>query len=92
MSGMVNDKEKLAAAEAVIETLMGALDACMASIEHADMSDGVCCCGDSMEGHSDPMSCGHSPTDMGEYYAMRAVESARAAIATARKFMEARNG
>lgn len=28
---------------------------------------GVCCCGDEMEGHSHPMSYGHSPVDSGEY-------------------------
>lgn len=58
-----------------------ALRATTASIEHADMSDGVCCCGDNMDGHADPMSCGHSPTDMGEYYAHKAVEMARAVLA-----------
>ncbi|NLH94398.1 MAG: hypothetical protein GX466_09335 [Candidatus Cloacimonetes bacterium] len=34
-----------------------------------------------MDRHSDPMSCGHSPVDMGDYYAGQALESARAALA-----------
>lgn len=34
---------------------------------HCTVTDSVCCCGDNMEGHSDPMSCGHSPVDRGSY-------------------------
>lgn len=60
--------------------LEAALNAYMAAIEHADMSDGVCCCGDNMEGHSDPMNCGHSPVDMGEYHAHQVLSAARAAL------------
>lgn len=64
-----------------VQGLVDALQACVASIEHADMSDGVCCCGDDMETHSEPMSCGHSPVDAGEYHAYRAIQSARTALA-----------
>ena len=60
--------------------LREALEVCVASIEHADMSDGVCCCGEEIEGHSDPMHSGHTPVDMGEYHAARAIEKARAAL------------
>jgi hypothetical protein len=67
--------------DAQIAALVEALDACIANIEHADMSDGVCCCGDNMDGHSNPMSCGHAPVDMGEYYAHLAIVKARAALA-----------
>jgi len=65
-----------------VAELEGALGGCVAAIEHADMSDGVCCCGDNMEGHSDPMNCGHSPTDMGEYHASQVLSVARAALST----------
>ena len=65
-----------------VAELEGALAGCVAAIEHADMSDGVCCCGDNMEGHSDPMNCGHSPTDMGEYHAHHVLSVARAALST----------
>jgi len=65
-----------------VAELEGALAGCVAAIEHADMSDGVCCCGDNMEGHSDPMNCGHSPTDMGEYHASQVLSVARAALST----------
>lgn len=31
-------------------------------------SDDVCCCGDSMKGHPDPMNCGHMPVSALAYY------------------------
>lgn len=34
---------------------------------HCTVSDGVCCCGDNMESHPSPMSCGHTPVDHGAY-------------------------
>ncbi len=52
-------------------------------VSNVDCSSGVCCCGDSMEGHSDPMYCGHTPTDSGWYAASSLLEKARAAIAKA---------
>jgi len=36
-------------------------------IAHAQVSSGVCCCGEPMDGHSSPMSCGHSPVDMWDH-------------------------
>lgn len=36
---------------------------------HCSVTDGVCCCGDTMEGHSHPMSAGHGPVDHGSYMA-----------------------
>ena len=36
-------------------------------IARAQVSSGVCCCGEAMDGHSSPMSCGHSPVDMWDY-------------------------
>ena len=32
-------------------------------VRNAPVASGVCCCGDDMEKHADPMSCGHSPVD-----------------------------
>lgn len=72
---------ELAAAQQREAALTKALEACVASLERVDTAEGVCCCGDSMDRHSDPMSCGHSPVDMGDYYAGKALESARAALA-----------
>lgn len=36
-------------------------------VKTAPVSSGVCCCGDDMEKHTDPMSCGHSPVDQWNY-------------------------
>ena len=36
-------------------------------VKHAPVSSGTCCCGDEMDRHSDPMSCGHSPVDMWDH-------------------------
>ena len=36
-------------------------------IASAQVSSGVCCCGEAMDGHSSPMSCGHSPVDMWDH-------------------------
>ena len=73
---------QLAERDARIAALTKALEGCVAAIEHADMADGVCCCGDMMEGHSDPMSCGHSPVDQGHYHSHQVLASARAALTT----------
>lgn len=48
---------------------------------HCSIEEGVCCCGDSMQNHSNPMDCGHSPVDHGSYIAMRLEKRTRAAIA-----------
>ena len=36
-------------------------------IARVRVSSGVCCCGEPMDGHSSPMSCGHSPVDMWDH-------------------------
>ena len=36
-------------------------------IARAQVSSGVCCCGEPMDGHPSPMSCGHSPVDMWDH-------------------------
>lgn len=36
-------------------------------IARAPVSSGVCCCGETMDGHSSPMFCGHSPVDMWDH-------------------------
>lgn len=44
-------------------------------IKYAQVSSGVCCCGDSMEGHPSPMTCGHSPVDMWDYHSGKLLEA-----------------
>ena len=36
-------------------------------IETAPVSTGVCCCGESMEGHSSSMNCSHTPVDLWDH-------------------------
>lgn len=36
-------------------------------VKTAPVSSGVCCCGENMDEHADPMSCGHTPTDQWDY-------------------------
>ncbi len=74
-------RAELAAEKAKVARLGEVLKACVSLLERADTAEGVCCCGDNMESHGDPMNCGHSPVDMGDYYARKALEAARAAIA-----------
>ena len=52
-------------------------------VSNCDVSSGVCCCGDFMDNHPDPMYCGHSPVDSGVYAAKSLLKKARAAIAKA---------
>ena len=44
-------------------------------IASAQVSSGVCCCGEAMDGHSSPMSCGHSPVDMWDYHSGELLEA-----------------
>lgn len=53
---------------------MDSLEACQARekmlrdfITHAQVSSGVCCCGDDMESHASAMICGHSPVDQWDW-------------------------
>jgi hypothetical protein len=55
-----------------------ALRACVGSLERANVAEGYCCCGSPMESHD--FGSGHSAVDMGEYYADKALEAARAVL------------
>ena len=65
---------------AYVAGLEAALRGCLTAIDHADMKDGVCCCGDDMLHHESPMNCGHSPRDSGEYHATMVVAMAEKAL------------
>jgi hypothetical protein len=39
-------------------------DNLLAFMQSAPVSSGVCCCGDDMNKHGNPMDCGHNPVDM----------------------------
>ena len=36
-------------------------------VTDAPVDSGICCCGDSMEGHASPMHCGHNPVDQWDH-------------------------
>lgn len=63
-----HDEDKIIAQQARIEQLTN-------FIKYAQVSSGVCCCGDSMEGHPSPMTCGHSPVDVWDYYSGELLEA-----------------
>lgn len=66
---------------ALIDRVKACLQNLVATVEMSDTSSGCCCCGDDMERHSNPMYCGHSPVDQGDYIASKNIEEARALIA-----------
>ena len=50
---------------------------------NCSVESGVCCCGDDMRSHADPMNCGHSPVDSGAYAALSLYERAVEVLAKA---------
>lgn len=51
----------------LVQPLIELLDSVTVMDQYADVRAGHCCCGADMEHHPDPMECGHSPVDAGEY-------------------------
>jgi len=60
--------------------IRSSLEHMCAIIEHCSVTEGVCCCGDSMDNHS--MFSGHGPVDHGSYVAEQALIEARAILET----------
>lgn len=54
-------------------------------IRSAPVSTGVCCCGDDMERHAHPMSCGHSPVDEWDHQSQLILDEAPDTIALAKR-------
>ena len=73
--------DRIEALTAKLAQAVERLEAWVKLAEHCSIEDGVCCCGDDMEGHSDPMNCGHSPVDHGAYIAGQLEESTRTTLA-----------
>ena len=69
------------ALRAKLDAAVDALDAWMDLAANCNIEEGVCCCGDNMENHGDPMNCGHSPTDHGSYIARMLFQTTIATIA-----------
>lgn len=75
-------RASLADAQAEIARLRGALGRAVNFVQHAQVSSGVCCCGDSLIGHADPMDCGHSPRDTWDYASDRFINEMQALLDT----------
>ena len=67
--------------EAKLAKAVGLLEAWVNVAAHCTIEEGVCCCGDSMDTHAEPMDCGHSPVDHGAYVASRLVDDTSATLA-----------
>lgn len=67
--------------EAKLAKAVGLLEAWVNVAAHCTIEEGVCCCGDSMDTHAEPMDCGHLPVDHGAYVASRLVNDTSATLA-----------
>lgn len=50
-------------------------------LRSAPLSTGVCCCGDSMDRHPSPLTCGHCPEDSGGHAVAGLIDELSAALA-----------
>ena len=73
------DARMLAAAPELLCLVRGLVD----MLGNCSVESGVCCCGDDMRSHADPMNCGHSPVDSGAYAALSLYERAVEVLAKA---------
>ena len=65
-----------------VKVLTDALESWKGIAENCSIEAGYCCCGEDMKTHSHPMSCGHSPVDMGDGPVSNAMELTYKALAT----------
>ena len=72
--------ERLAASQAYAEQLREALNAWIGIASNCSIESGCCCCGESMENHSSPMMCGHSPVDMADSVVRSAIQKTDEAL------------
>lgn len=70
-------------AEAKVVAMRELVGGAQGILMNCDVETGICCCGDAMENHGNPMDCGHSPVDHGSYSAQQWLEAANAALASA---------
>ena len=59
-------KKQLAAEQLNNQLLRDALNQWIGIASNCSIESGCCCCGESIENHSHPMTCGHSPVDMAD--------------------------
>lgn len=73
--------ERLAASQLRETQLREALNAWIEIASNCSIESGCCCCGESMENHSSPMICGHSPVDMADSVVHSAIQKTDKALA-----------
>lgn len=74
----------LVASQAYAEQLREALNTWIEIASNCSIESGCCCCGESMEKHSSPMMCGHSPVDMADSVVRSAIQKTDKALALPR--------
>ena len=72
--------EQLAAEQLNNKLLRDALNQWIYIASNCSIENGCCGCGESIENHSHPMICGHSPVDMADYVVRGAVDSTDKAL------------
>lgn len=62
-AALADERGRHATAEMALRAEVERLRQFVEFVRHAPVSSGVCCCGDYMTNHPDPMCCGHSAVD-----------------------------
>ena len=71
---------QVAEREAEIVRLRECLNNWIGIASNCTIESGCCCCGESMDGHSNPMACGHSPQDIAYGAVNSAIEKTNKAL------------
>jgi len=74
--------EQLAAEQLNNKRLRDALNQWIGIAANCSIESGCCGCGESIENHSHPMMCGHSPVDMADSVVREAIDSTDKALST----------
>ena len=73
-------RQQLAAAQLNNKLLRDALNQWIGIASNCSIESGCCGCGESIENHSHPMICGHSPVDMADSVVREAIDSTEKAL------------
>ena len=76
-SQYANAKLRIEALNTERDQLYQLVQQALSIFENCSVSTDTCCCGDSMSSHSDAISCGHTPVDMGDYQSSLWLSKAR---------------
>ena len=75
-------RAQLAAEQLNNKLLRDALNQWIGIAANCSIESGCCCCGESIENHSHPMTCGHSPVDMADSVVHEAINRTDKALST----------